>query len=251
MADKIDLDFTYSTIDQIFRLSMGETGDFSRQKYEGDFSMAMEEIPISVAVIVAHPDDETLWAGGMLLDHPHYQWFTVCLCRGNDQDRAPKFYNALKILHSEGIMGELDDGPGQFPLDAKEVEGVILSLLPPKPFDLIITHSPLGEYTRHLRHEETGKAVINLWRSGKISTKELWIFAYEDGNKAYLPRPIKKATLYNKLSKHIWQKKHNIITQTYGFDKSSFEAKTTPLAESFWQFTDPTKAGLWLKEEEQ
>ncbi|MBA2421955.1 MAG: class I SAM-dependent methyltransferase [Chitinophagales bacterium] len=43
MADKSDLDFTYTTIDKIFRLSIGETGDFSGAKYDGDFSMSLEE----------------------------------------------------------------------------------------------------------------------------------------------------------------------------------------------------------------
>lgn len=43
MADKKDLDFTYTTIDEIFRLSMGETGDYSGAKYDGDFSMTLEE----------------------------------------------------------------------------------------------------------------------------------------------------------------------------------------------------------------
>jgi cyclopropane-fatty-acyl-phospholipid synthase len=43
MAGKKDLDFTYSTIDEIFRLSMGETGDYSGAKYDGDFSMSLEE----------------------------------------------------------------------------------------------------------------------------------------------------------------------------------------------------------------
>lgn len=43
MADKADLDFTYTTIDKIFRLSMGETADYSGAKYDGDFSMSLEE----------------------------------------------------------------------------------------------------------------------------------------------------------------------------------------------------------------
>lgn len=43
MADKHDLDYTYSTIDKIFRLSIGEMGDFSGAKYDGDFSMSLEE----------------------------------------------------------------------------------------------------------------------------------------------------------------------------------------------------------------
>ncbi len=43
MANKKDLDFTYTTIDEIFRLSMGPTGDYSGSKYDGDFSMTLEE----------------------------------------------------------------------------------------------------------------------------------------------------------------------------------------------------------------
>jgi cyclopropane-fatty-acyl-phospholipid synthase len=43
MAEKKDLDFTYTTIDKIFRLSMGEAGDYSGAKYDGDFSMSLEE----------------------------------------------------------------------------------------------------------------------------------------------------------------------------------------------------------------
>jgi cyclopropane-fatty-acyl-phospholipid synthase len=43
MADRKDLDFTYSLIDRIFRLSLGELADFSGAKYDGDFSMSLEE----------------------------------------------------------------------------------------------------------------------------------------------------------------------------------------------------------------
>jgi cyclopropane-fatty-acyl-phospholipid synthase len=43
MADRNDLDFTYSLIDRIFRLSLGELADFSGAKYDGDFSLSLEE----------------------------------------------------------------------------------------------------------------------------------------------------------------------------------------------------------------
>jgi LmbE family N-acetylglucosaminyl deacetylase len=206
------------------------------------------KIPSSVAVIVAHPDDETLWAGGTILSHPSWRCFIVCLCRGSDKERAPRFYNALKVLKSEGTIGNLDDGPDQKPLEEKDVERVIMELLHLKHFDLIITHNPTGEYTRHLRHEETSKAVINLWHAGKIFTNELWTFAYEDGNRAYYPKPVQNATRYHTLTKRIWLKKYSIITETYGFEKSSFEAETSPKAEAFWQFANSHDAKEWLNQ---
>jgi cyclopropane-fatty-acyl-phospholipid synthase len=43
VADRNDIDFTYSLTDRIFRLSMGELADFSGAKYDGDFSMSVEE----------------------------------------------------------------------------------------------------------------------------------------------------------------------------------------------------------------
>ena len=144
-------------------------------------------------------------------------------------------------------MGDLDDGPEQKPLDEKEVERTLLELLPSKHFDLIISHNPIGEYTRHIRHEEVSKAVIKLWYAGKISAQELWTFAYEDGNKNYYPRPVENASIYRLLTKRIWLRKYSIIMETYGFEKGSFEAETAPRAEAFWQFTDPYDAQRWLK----
>jgi cyclopropane-fatty-acyl-phospholipid synthase len=43
VADRNDLEFTYSLIDRVFRASLGELADFSGAKYDGDFSMSLEE----------------------------------------------------------------------------------------------------------------------------------------------------------------------------------------------------------------
>ncbi len=204
----------------------------------------------NVVLIVAHPDDETLWAGGTMLGNPSLNCYIISLCRRSDAERSAKFFQALKILNSDGIMGDLDDGPDQFPVDEKEIGQLILELLPDRHCDVIITHSPFGEYTRHKRHEEIGKAVFKLWNSGKISASELWIFAYEDGNKDYFPKAIENAHSYSKLTKEIWMRKYKMITETYGFDPKSWEAETTPKIEAFWQFTNPFVAKKWLDQSE-
>jgi LmbE family N-acetylglucosaminyl deacetylase len=200
----------------------------------------------TAAVIVAHPDDETLWAGGTILSQAARNWFIASLCRASDVDRAPRFMRALQDLGADGKMSDLDDGPEQKPLSENEIQETILHLLPQRHFDLIISHNPAGEYTRHLRHEELGRAVIMLWHLGKISADELWIFAYEDGGRQYLPRPIETAHIYYILPETIWRKKYKIITSTYGFEKNGFEAETTPRAEAFWKFTNSLDAQHWL-----
>jgi cyclopropane-fatty-acyl-phospholipid synthase len=43
MAGRQEMEYTYTLIDRIFRLSMGERGDFSCAKYDGDFSMSLEQ----------------------------------------------------------------------------------------------------------------------------------------------------------------------------------------------------------------
>lgn len=200
-----------------------------------------------VAVIVAHPDDEVLWTGGTLLAHPEWECFIACLCRKSDPDRAPKFHKALTVFHSKGAMGDLDDGPAQIPQDKQEITRILLDLLPNVKYDLIITHNPSGEYTRHLRHEEIGTTVLNLWCKGKLSGKEIWVFAFEDGNRMYFPQALKTTGYYFDLPTDLWKIKYDLITKVYGFEQDSWEAKATPKAEAFWKFSHKKEALKWLE----
>jgi LmbE family N-acetylglucosaminyl deacetylase len=183
---------------------------------------------------VAHPDDETLWAGGTVLMHPDNRWTVVTLCRGSDADRVPRFHKAMECFGAKGVMGDLDDGPEQKPLRMVAVEDAIAELLPSDRYDLVLTHGLWGEYTSHRRHEEVAKAVMALRESGRLSVEELWMFAYEDGGKKYLPRPMADADVYFRLPLNVWEEKHRIIHEIYGFDTDSFEAQTTPKEEAFW-----------------
>jgi hypothetical protein len=88
-----------------------------------------------------------------------------------------------------------------------------------------------------------------LWHAGKISANELWAFAYDDGGKQYLPKPIETADIYHVLPETIWQRKYEIITSIYGFEENGFEARTTPRAEAFWQFANSMDACQWLDKE--
>ena len=188
------------------------------------------------AVIVAHPDDETLWAGGTILMHPESEWTIITLCRKSDPDRAPRFFQIIEELNATGAMGDLDDGPEQNPLTNRQVQHEILQHLPSDKFDLIITHGLNGEYTRHLRHEETAKAVMALWKTDRLFAGQIWRFAYDDSGRKHLPRAIQDADIRIRLPVEIWQKKYDIITNIYGFGPDSFEAKTTPREEAFWCF---------------
>lgn len=189
------------------------------------------------AVIVAHPDDETLWAGGTLLSHPEVQWTIVTLCRARDPDRTSRFYQACELYRAEGRMADLDDGPKQVPLSDDRVQETILHLLPFQRYDLILTHGRRGGYTRHLRHEEVSSAVTALCGMHCLHARQILHFAYSDGCGQHLPRPETDAHIEIVLSDAIWRKKYQIMTETYGFAPDSWEARTTPRQEHYWEFS--------------
>ena len=66
MANEQDLNFTYTTIDNLFRLSIGETGDYSGAKYDGDFSMTLEEAQRAKHKFIA--DSLNIKKGSKVLD---------------------------------------------------------------------------------------------------------------------------------------------------------------------------------------
>ena len=191
----------------------------------------------TAALIVAHPDDETLWAGGTVLLLPRIRWTIVTLCRRSDPDRAPRFSDALRALGATGTMADIDDGPEQTPLAQGDVEEAVLSALQgSRSFDLVLTHGPLGEYTRHRRHEETSAAVRTLWQTGKIKSQALWLFAYSDDGGRHPPRAIGSAHRKVNLPRPVYETKKRIISDLYGFLPESFEARAASPVEAFWCF---------------
>jgi hypothetical protein len=201
---------------------------------------------LSGAVIVAHPDDETLWAGGQILAHPRWDWFVASICRASDKDRSPRFFKALERLQAAGAIADLDDGPDQRPLETQKIQQTVLWLLPQTRYDVILTHAPTGEYTRHRRHEELSKAVTELWQNKRIAAKSLMLFAYEDGGGHHLPRARQDAHSRHKLAEDTFREKLLIIRQVYGFASDSWETRVTPRTEAFWCFQSPNELRRWL-----
>lgn len=106
------------------------------------------------AIVVAHPDDECLFAASMPILYPDRNWTIICLSIPvRDPIRAWKFFNACAML---GAQGRLMPVPEFAPLDFD------LSC-----FDTVVTHNAAGEYG-HAHHKQT-HAIVTQKRPDAIT----------------------------------------------------------------------------------
>ena len=129
-------------------------------------------------MIVAHPDDESLWGGAHLLDG---DYFVVCLTNGNNPIRRAEFYNALKEYGCKGFMFSYPDVEGgkrsDWSRDREQIVRDINAFLTCKDWNLIATHNPRGEYG-HIQHQMTSNLVTAVYRNRYQGNKLFYFGKY-------------------------------------------------------------------------
>jgi LmbE family N-acetylglucosaminyl deacetylase len=184
-----------------------------------------------ILVIVAHPDDETIWLGGTLLK-TKFKKTIISLCRKNDKDRFPKFAKVCKILNSKGYMSDLDDSEEGYykKISKQEVVKRILKITKSKKYDYLYTHGENGEYG-HIRHLEIHKIVNEMLEKRLLSAKKVFFFSYKKTGK--ICNINKNADKLIKLEKPFFKMKKQLIQKIYGFKKGSFEERCCRNVEAF------------------
>ena len=164
-------------------------------------------------MIVAHPDDETLWGGANLFND---RYFVVCLTNGYTLSRANDFREILKFTNNSGIIMDYPDVQDNIINNWSEVEIGILkdlsTIINYNFWEKIVTHGPDGT-TGHFHHKKTCEYVTKITKELN-KYKNLYYFG-KFYKKDSIPKYLKRISLdeleYKKKEVSIYKSVKKII----------------------------------------
>jgi len=127
-----------------------------------------------VIIVVAHADDEALFAGGLMLKYPKVD-FTVLVVTQPDKVRireAKKIQKKYDKLYLTIAMPDIFDKH----LD-KEILKKRLKQVDKLNPDLIITHNSFGEYG-HWHHVDIHNTMTELYKEKAFGKADMWLFGH-------------------------------------------------------------------------
>ena len=118
-------------------------------------------------MIVAHPDDETLWGSEELLKN---KYLVICITCGTNKKREKEIEAALKISKDRLIVLDKPDKVRGKRSDwkhyKKQIEYELKYVIKKKKWNTIVTHNPEGEYG-HIHHKITNNIVTKVYNKEK------------------------------------------------------------------------------------
>jgi LmbE family N-acetylglucosaminyl deacetylase len=129
----------------------------------------------SKLMIVAHPDDESLFGGEALTSASG--WTVVCVTNGTHEQRRRDFIAAMTSIGANYTMLSHFDhlGSGNFNV---RLEEQLRELVAEFPYEMVVTHNASGEYS-HPQHRAVHQFVRRV-----VTTQPLYVFGH-----SWLSRP--------------------------------------------------------------
>jgi LmbE family N-acetylglucosaminyl deacetylase len=192
-----------------------------------------------VLLIVAHPDDETIFAGGCILTSKGARWTIVC-CFAEGHRRG-EFLDACSFL--EAASGNpINPIPLNMPRNPAYQAVALRGALRHHrgEHDIVVTHNRQGEYG-HPKHKLVHRCVMDA-----ISHPNTWVFISPGSTGGY-PEDVRSQTLDGNITLHLpptvlrlkiqaFQECHRSQAQLYGYD-SAGKLRDTEIRETLrWQF---------------
>lgn len=119
-------------------------------------------------IVVAHPDDETLFFGGLILalaGRADVLCVTDGNFKGNGDERREALRRAAKVLGvHELLQWAYHDHPAQS-LPVEEITAALVELQAKRNYDCVFTHAPHGDYG-HFNHMDVSIAVHRAFDGG-------------------------------------------------------------------------------------
>jgi hypothetical protein len=186
-------------------------------------------------VVVAHPDDETIWMGGFILQHPELDWTIFSLCRASDSDRAPKFKRICEIYNAKAIITDVEDNEE---VELKKVEEQIkqsmLDKIGTDQYEYLFTHGPNGEYG-HPVHVAVNRAVKEMLSNKKLNIRTIFYFNYTKSKPGKRPsmKAKKDSDLVLPLTKATFTKKKHLQSEIHGYPLDGIDNSMCTNPEAF------------------
>ncbi len=157
----IDKDYIYNDTVFFFRSGImkciGWYGDMRDDSHGFELRYSLRKI--DKLMIIAHPDDESIFGGNALLSEKG--WKVICVTGGDDEVRKEEFKKAMKIAGVDNfeIWGFKDSLNDSF--DISKVTERISKVIKEKRYGKIVTHNQEGEYG-HIQHISLHNIIRNM-----------------------------------------------------------------------------------------
>ena len=167
-------------------------------------------------MIVAHPDDETIWGGSHLING---NYTVLCITNGNNKKRKKEFMKVLEKTHSKGIILSFPDKTkgkrDNWKSCKKDIQREIKKEIDSKDWDKIVTHNPDGEYGK-LHHQMVSDMVTKVFQKSLKGKSKLYYFGHYYKKGEQIPG--------NKISEENLQIKERLVNEYQPTAKGAIEA---------------------------